>query len=230
MLSHRTHYAAGIPSEHVAECRTSYVSVWKSRPPRGSELLRSSSVSSGEFSMGFFRLKPNGDVVNELSIIALANQLMLTVGRRPFSVLPITAESLSIRARVLLSSLPDHVTNAGSKEKQLHYWLASVSAHNSSSNLRNILMLALAAVPWTAAAMLVRKRDGCSPVLQKPFFGLPVFVTVRYPQCQRDSCSEYRWAISSVTEGVGVEWVAILCFTVCLRPKSSIINSVSQPE
>lgn len=133
MLFHRTHYAAGNPSKRVAERRTSHVPVWTSRSLCGV----SSSVSDGspppcEVSAGFFRLRPNGDVrLARAEHDRLGRLFMLMVRRRLIRVLPITAESLSVRASAPPTLLPVHVANAGSKGKQLHHGPASLSAHNS---------------------------------------------------------------------------------------------------
>lgn len=138
MLFHRTHYAAGNPSKRVAECRTSHVPVWTSRSLQGDPSCGvSSSVSNGspppcEVSAGFFRLRPNGDVrLARAEHDRLGRLFMLMVRRWLIRVLPITAESLSVRASAPPTLVAVHVANAGSKGKQLHHGPASLSAHNS---------------------------------------------------------------------------------------------------
>lgn len=109
--------------------------------------------------------------------------------------------------------------------------LCQLITHSSTPVKAVGLTLALAAFPWTVATILARECDGCSPVLQKPSCVLLTFVTVHYPQCQSDSlCLEYWWAFFSCEGGGGGGWVSALCFIVCLRLKSGIIYSVSQPD
>lgn len=94
---------------------------------------------------------------NKPSTTALADQVclfMLMERQRLISVLPITAESRSIRGMAPPSLLPVHVANTGSKEKQLHHESASLSAHNSEPRLRQS--------GWADVSAGCRSLDRCN--------------------------------------------------------------------
>lgn len=105
----------------------------------GSELRRSSSVvlqfaTRSQRELLSSQTKRRHWTLTSRARPPLAGQVrlfMLTVRWRLISVLPITAESLSIRARAPPDLLPVHAANTGSKEKQLHHGAASLSAHKS---------------------------------------------------------------------------------------------------